>query len=80
MPEEISLAAQLAWEYVNKGREGKKPQMWDYLNKLPDTAARDEFRNLVALNDFAECLADLSAQGDLDQALSELPKDKPDVI
>jgi len=78
-PDELSLVATLAFQFVQKVRKGQKPSRAQYLAKLPDESSRSEFNFLVDMDGMVQGMADASADLELKRALSELPRNKPDI-
>lgn len=83
MPEnddELSLATELAWDFVQKVRKGGQPSRAEYLARLPDEKNRERFNFLVNMDDLAQNFVNIQADLELKQALSDLPKDGPDIV
>ncbi len=56
--QEESLAADLAWEYCKRVRNGESPSIAGFLQQLPDDLSRDEFHLLISMNEFIEHAVD----------------------
>lgn len=83
MPEnddELSFAVDLAWDFVQKVREGEQPSRTKYLARLPDEKNRERFNFLVNMDDLAQNFANIQADLELKDSPSDLPKDGPDIV
>ena len=55
--------ADLAWEFCQKVRTGKRVSMKEYLEKCPNDKMRSEFKRLVNMSTLLELADDLHRDG-----------------
>lgn len=63
--DELSLATKLAWDFVQKVREGGQPSRAEYLARLPNEENRERFNFLVNMDGLAQPLANIQADLEL---------------
>lgn len=78
--EKLSRATELAYEFVQKTRSGECLSRKEYHARLSTKEERDEFDFCVSMDGFVQGFADAHADLELKQALSELPRDGPDIV
>lgn len=56
------LITDLAWEYCDKARKGQNPKKQEYLERLPDDAAREEFEVLTGFSELVDLTVEIDAK------------------